>query len=112
MKKTNGESARLETCGTVHGTVHAVLFMDTVYALFTGTVYTGTVYTVLFMDTVHWTLFRGTGGDEDKGLMGLLDDSKGSPLFGYDFWYQPRHKTMISSSWGASLAFTKVSDGL
>lgn len=41
-----------------------------------------------------------------------------SPLFGYDFWYQPRHKTMISSSWGAPSAFTKgfnpqhVSDGL
>ncbi|KAF8388469.1 hypothetical protein HHK36_027141 [Tetracentron sinense] len=41
-----------------------------------------------------------------------------SPLFGYDFWYQPQHKTMISSSWGAPAAFTKgfdlqhVSDGL
>lgn len=41
-----------------------------------------------------------------------------SPRFGYDFWYQPRHKTMISSSWGAPLAFTKgfnpshVADGL
>lgn len=41
-----------------------------------------------------------------------------SPLFGYDFWYQPRHNTMISSSWGAPSAFTKgfnlqhVTDGL
>lgn len=41
-----------------------------------------------------------------------------SPLYGYDFWYQPRHKTMISSSWGAPAAFTKgfnlqhVADGL
>jgi len=41
-----------------------------------------------------------------------------SPKFGYDFWYQPRHNTMISSSWGAPAAFTKgfnpqhVSDGL
>lgn len=41
-----------------------------------------------------------------------------SPLFGYDFWYQPRHKTMISTSWGAPKAFTKgfdlqdVADGL
>ncbi|KAK7247056.1 hypothetical protein RIF29_41932 [Crotalaria pallida] len=40
-----------------------------------------------------------------------------SPFFGGDFWYQPRHKTMISSSWGAPTAFTKgfnlqdVSDG-
>lgn len=41
-----------------------------------------------------------------------------APIFGYDFWYQPRHKTMISSSWGAPSAFSKgfnlqhVSDGL
>jgi len=25
--------------------------------------------------------------------------------FGYDFWYQPRHNVMISSEWGAPLAF-------
>lgn len=30
-----------------------------------------------------------------------------SPFFGYDFWYQPRHNTMISSTWGAPSAFTK-----
>lgn len=41
-----------------------------------------------------------------------------SPSFGYDFWYQPRHDVMISSSWGAPAAFTKgfnlqhVADGL
>lgn len=41
-----------------------------------------------------------------------------SPAFGYDYWYQPRHKTMISSSWGAPCAFSKgfdlqhVKDGL
>ena len=41
-----------------------------------------------------------------------------SPQFGYDFWYQPRHNTMISSSWGAPSAFLKgfnpghVADGL
>ncbi|MFS7992709.1 putative selenium-binding protein [Helianthus anomalus] len=41
-----------------------------------------------------------------------------SPLFRYDYWYQPRHKTMISTSWGAPAAFTQgfnlqhVSDGL
>ncbi|KAG7543034.1 Selenium-binding protein [Arabidopsis thaliana x Arabidopsis arenosa] len=41
-----------------------------------------------------------------------------SPLFGYDFWYQPRHKTMISTSLGAPKAFSKgfdfqhVADGL
>ena len=30
-----------------------------------------------------------------------------SPLYGYDFWYQPRHKTMISTSSGAPATFTK-----
>ncbi|KAG2255871.1 hypothetical protein Bca52824_075165 [Brassica carinata] len=33
-----------------------------------------------------------------------------SPLFGYDFWYQPRHKTMISTSLGAPKAFSKGFD--
>eukprot|EP00249_Psilotum_nudum_P022921 c28692_g1_i1 orf=445-1923(-) len=71
-------------------------------------------------------------GDKDgnaKGCGFLLLDSKfnvkgrwekpgNSPSFGYDFWYQPRHNTMISSSWGAPAAFTKgfdpqhVADGL
>lgn len=71
-------------------------------------------------------------GDKDGNAKGsgflLLDSNfevKGrwekpghSPPFGYDYWYQPRHKTMISSSWGAPAAFTKgfnlqhVSDGL
>ncbi|AQK73709.1 Selenium-binding protein 3 [Zea mays] len=39
-------------------------------------------------------------------LPSLLWEKPGhSPLFGYDFWYQPRYKTMISSSWGAPAAF-------
>lgn len=28
--------------------------------------------------------------------------------FGYDFWYQPKHNILVSSSWGAPEAFTKV----
>ncbi len=28
--------------------------------------------------------------------------------FGYDFWYQPRLNVMISTSWGAPKAFSKV----
>ncbi|RZC68617.1 hypothetical protein C5167_032785 [Papaver somniferum] len=64
-------------------------------------------------------------GDKDGNAEGngfLLLDSEfnveGSPVFSYDYWYQPRHNTMISTSWGAPLAFTKgfnhqnVSDGL
>lgn len=27
--------------------------------------------------------------------------------FGYDFWYQPRHNVLVSSSWGAPSAFFK-----
>lgn len=56
--------------------------------------------------------------DSDFKVKGRWEKPGHSPRFGYDFWYQPRHKTMISSSWGAPLAFTKgfnpshVADGL
>ncbi|CAN6469988.1 unnamed protein product [Victoria cruziana] len=56
--------------------------------------------------------------DSEFNVKGRWEKPGNSPLFGYDFWYQPRHKTMISSSWGAPKAFTKgfhpqhVEDGL
>ncbi|URE21576.1 selenium-binding protein [Musa troglodytarum] len=56
--------------------------------------------------------------DSDFNVKGRWEKPGHAPIFGYDFWYQPRHKTMISSSWGAPLAFSKgfnlqhVSDGL
>eukprot|EP01018_Ginkgo_biloba_P037550 Gb_24949 [translate_table: standard] len=56
--------------------------------------------------------------DSDFNVKGRWEKPGHSPGFGYDFWYQPRHKAMISSSWGAPAAFTKgfnpqhVSDGL
>ncbi|XP_050142818.1 selenium-binding protein 2 [Malus sylvestris] len=56
--------------------------------------------------------------DSEFNVKGRWEKPGHSPLFGYDFWYQPRHKTMISTSWGAPAAFTKgfnpqhVSDGL
>ncbi|KAK6266091.1 hypothetical protein QUC31_016928 [Theobroma cacao] len=56
--------------------------------------------------------------DSEFNVKGRWEKPGHSPLFGYDFWYQPRHKTMISSSWGAPAAFTKgfnlqhVADGL
>ncbi|KAI9115055.1 hypothetical protein K1719_014068 [Acacia pycnantha] len=56
--------------------------------------------------------------DSDFKVKGRWEKPGHSPLFGYDFWYQPRHGTMISSSWGAPSAFTKgfdpqhVADGL
>ncbi|KAK7838062.1 selenium-binding protein 1 [Quercus suber] len=56
--------------------------------------------------------------DSEFNVKGRWEKPGHSPLFGYDFWYQPQHKTMISSSWGAPAAFTKgfnlqhVSDGL
>ncbi|CAH2052886.1 unnamed protein product, partial [Thlaspi arvense] len=38
--------------------------------------------------------------------MKTQEDKEGSsPLFEYDFWYQPRHETMISTSWGAPAAW-------
>ncbi|MFS7926173.1 putative selenium-binding protein [Helianthus anomalus] len=56
--------------------------------------------------------------DSDFNVKGRWEKPRHSPLFGYDYWYQPRHKTMISTSWGAPAAFTQgfnlqhVSDGL
>ncbi|CAA7405036.1 unnamed protein product [Spirodela intermedia] len=56
--------------------------------------------------------------DSDFKVKGRWEKPGHSPLFGYDFWYQPRHQTMISSSWGAPEAFSKgfdlqhVADGL
>ncbi|CAI0399941.1 unnamed protein product, partial [Linum tenue] len=56
--------------------------------------------------------------DPDFNVKGRWEKPGNSPLFGYDFWYQPRHNTMISTSWGAPAAFTKgfnlqhVSEGL
>ncbi|KAF7837046.1 selenium-binding protein 1-like [Senna tora] len=56
--------------------------------------------------------------DSEFNVKGRWEKPGHSPLFGYDFWYQPRHKTMISTSWGAPAAFTKgfnlqhVADGL
>ncbi|KAM6565351.1 hypothetical protein CsatA_024479 [Cannabis sativa] len=56
--------------------------------------------------------------DSEFNVKGRWEKEGHSPNFGYDFWYQPRHKTMISSSWGAPTTFTKgfnlqdVSDGL
>lgn len=45
--------------------------------------------------------------DSDLNVKGRWEKPGDNPKFGYDFWYQPRHKTMISSSWGAPAAFTK-----
>ncbi|KAK1381129.1 putative selenium-binding protein 1 [Heracleum sosnowskyi] len=56
--------------------------------------------------------------DSDFNVKGRWEKEGHNPNFGYDFWYQPRHGTMISTSWGAPAAFTKgfnlqhVSDGL
>ncbi|KAL5656349.1 hypothetical protein ACJX0J_035668, partial [Zea mays] len=43
--------------------------------------------------------------DSEFNVKGRWEKPGHSPLFGYDFWYQPHHKTMISSSWGAPAAF-------
>ncbi|XP_057547558.1 selenium-binding protein 1-like isoform X2 [Amaranthus tricolor] len=45
--------------------------------------------------------------DSEFNVKGRWEKPGHSPSFGYNFWYQPRHKTMISSSWGAPLAFSK-----
>ena len=56
--------------------------------------------------------------DSDFNVKSRWDKPGHAPKFGYDFWYQPRFKTMISTSWGAPKAFSKgfnlqhVADGL
>ncbi|KAK8967061.1 Selenium-binding protein 2 [Platanthera guangdongensis] len=45
--------------------------------------------------------------DSNFNVKGRWEKPGHSPLFGYDFWYQPRHNTMISTSWGAPSAFSK-----
>lgn len=56
--------------------------------------------------------------DSNFNVKGRWEKPGHGPLFGYDFWYQPRHKTMISTSWGAPAAFRNgfdlqdVADGL
>ncbi|KAI0530725.1 hypothetical protein KFK09_000273 [Dendrobium nobile] len=45
--------------------------------------------------------------DSDFNIKGRWEKPGHSPLFGYDYWYQPRHNTMISTSWGAPSAFSK-----
>ncbi|KAK9138478.1 hypothetical protein Sjap_009072 [Stephania japonica] len=93
----------------------------------TGLAYPHTSHCLASGDIMVSCLGDKDGNAEGNGFL-LLDSNfnvKGrwekpghSPLFGYDFWYQPRHKTMISSSWGAPAAFTQgfnpqhVSDGL
>ncbi|KAK2991659.1 hypothetical protein RJ640_025128 [Escallonia rubra] len=93
----------------------------------TGLAYPHTAHCLASGDVMVSCLGDKDGKAEGNGFL-LLDSEfnvKGrwekpghSPLFGYDFWYQPRHKTMISTSWGAPAAFTSgfnlqhVSDGL
>eukprot|EP00271_Cylindrocystis_brebissonii_P014302 TRINITY_DN3561_c0_g1_i1.p1 TRINITY_DN3561_c0_g1~~TRINITY_DN3561_c0_g1_i1.p1 ORF type:complete len:476 (+),score=87.30 TRINITY_DN3561_c0_g1_i1:179-1606(+) len=56
--------------------------------------------------------------DEDFNVKGRWEKEEKGIAFGYDFWYQPRHNVMVSSSWGAPKAFSKgfnpahVADGL
>ncbi|KAK2997061.1 hypothetical protein RJ639_022430 [Escallonia herrerae] len=93
----------------------------------TGLAYPHTAHCLASGDVMVSCLGDKDGKAEGNGFL-LLDSEfnvKGrwekpghSPLFGYDFWYQPQHKTMISTSWGAPAAFTSgfnlqhVSDGL
>ncbi|KAJ6866464.1 selenium-binding protein 1-like [Populus alba x Populus x berolinensis] len=93
----------------------------------TGLAYPHTSHCLASGDVMLSCLGDKDGNAEGNGFL-LLDSEfnvKGrwekpghSPTFGYDFWYQPRHNIMISSSWGAPAAFTKgfnlqhVADGL
>uniref|UniRef100_A0A0C9S8W6 Methanethiol oxidase n=1 Tax=Wollemia nobilis TaxID=56998 RepID=A0A0C9S8W6_9CONI len=106
--------------------LHKVVEPETIFSK-TGLAYPHTAHCLASGDILISCLGDKDGNAEGSGFL-LLDSDlnvKGrwekpghTPTFGYDFWYQPRHKTMISSSWGAPAAFTKgfnpqhVSDGL
>ncbi|KAB2039648.1 hypothetical protein ES319_D02G025800v1 [Gossypium barbadense] len=45
--------------------------------------------------------------DSQFNIKGRWEKPGRKAEFSYDFWYQPRHKTMICSSFGAPLAFTQ-----
>ena len=48
---------------------------------------------------------EGPGGflllDEQFKIAGHWEASRDGMRYNYDFWYQPRHNTMVSSEWGA-----------
>ncbi|XP_067118243.1 methanethiol oxidase isoform X2 [Centruroides vittatus] len=45
--------------------------------------------------------------DNEFNVKGTWQNRNNSVEFGYDFWYQPRHNVMVSSSWGSPSAFRK-----
>jgi methanethiol oxidase len=42
---------------------------------------------------------------KDFSVLGRWETDKGDQEFMYDFWYSPRHNTLISSEWGAPNTF-------
>ena len=42
---------------------------------------------------------------KDFSVLGRWDEEKNGQEFMYDFWYSPRHNTLISSEWGAPNTF-------
>src|SRR3954470_17565910 len=42
---------------------------------------------------------------KDFSVLGRWDEDAGQVPFNYDFWYSPRHNTLLSSEWGAPNTF-------
>jgi selenium-binding protein 1 len=42
---------------------------------------------------------------KDFSVLGRWDEEPGQVPFNYDFWYSPRHNTLLSSEWGAPNTF-------
>jgi selenium-binding protein 1 len=42
---------------------------------------------------------------KDFSVLGRWDEEAGQVPFNYDFWYSPRHNTLLSSEWGAPNTF-------
>jgi len=75
-------------------------FPHTVHCLATGE---------LMVSMMGNSELKGEGGfvlfDEEFNIKGRWEPKGSATRFGYDFWYQPRINTMISTEWGDPSAF-------
>ncbi|KAF9666153.1 hypothetical protein SADUNF_Sadunf16G0199200 [Salix dunnii] len=113
-------------CSNIYRSLHKVVEPENTVNK-TGLAYPHTSHCLASGDVMVSCLGDKDGKAEGSGFL-LLDSEFNvngrwekpghRPKFGYDFWYQPRHNIMISSSWGALAAFIKgfnlqdASDGL
>jgi selenium-binding protein 1 len=67
----------------------------------------GDIVTVSMLGDVDGNLPGGFAvlDAKDFSVLGRWDEEKNGQEFMYDFWYSPRHNTLLSSEWGAPNTF-------